>query len=249
MHDIRKIRENPEAFDAGLARRGVDAMSAQVLGLDKERRALETSAQEIQAERNKAAKEIGQRKAKGEDAQDLIDKVSESKKAQAEAEAEAKTKTDELNALLAGIPNIPDEDVPQGADENDNVEVKKWGTPKSFDFDVKDHVDLGEGLGFMDFETAAKMSGARFVLLSGPLARLERALASFMLDQQTLQNGYTEVNPPALVKDNALFGWSPARYDIFVPAFKPNSSAASFVSSPWTENVGTTSAIKSLLIP
>ena len=206
MHDIRKIRENPEAFDAGLARRGVDAMSAQVLDLDKERRALETSAQEIQAERNKAAKEIGQRKAKGEDAQDLIDKVSESKKAQAEAEAQAKTKTDELNALLAGIPNIPDEDVPQGADENDNVEVKKWGTPKSFGFEVKDHVDLGEGLGFMDFETAAKMSGARFVLLSGPLARLERALASFMLDQQTMQNGYTEVNPPALVKDNALFG-------------------------------------------
>ena len=206
MHDIRKIRENPEAFDTGLARRGVDAISAQILDLDKERRALETSAQEIQAERNKAAKEIGQRKAKGEDAQDLIEKVSESKKAQAEAEAQAKTKTDELNALLATIPNIPDEDVPQGADENDNVEVKKWGTPKSFDFEVKDHVDLGEGLGFMDFETAAKMSGARFVLLSGPLARLERALASFMLDQQTMENGYTEVNPPALVKDNALFG-------------------------------------------
>ncbi|MEG3617900.1 serine--tRNA ligase [Magnetovibrio sp. PR-2] len=206
MHDIRKIRENPEAFDAGLARRGVDAMSGQVLELDKARRALETSAQEIQTERNKAAKEIGQRKAKGEDAQDLIDKVSESKKAQAEAEAEAKTKTDELNALLAGIPNIPDEDVPAGADENDNVEVKKWGTPQSFSFDVKDHVDLGENLGFMDFETAAKMSGARFVLLSGPLARLERALASFMLDHQTTQNGYTEVNPPALVKDNALFG-------------------------------------------
>lgn len=206
MHDIRKVRENPEAFDAGLARRGLEPRSAALLDLDKARRELETRAQEIQTERNAAAKEIGQRKAKGEDAQDLIDKVSQSKVAQAEAEAEAKAKTDELNAALAAIPNMPDEDVPDGTSEDDNVEVKKWGTPKSFAFEVKDHVDLGEGLGQMDFETAAKMSGARFVLLSGKLARLERALANFMLDQQTGENGYTEVNPPALVKDTALFG-------------------------------------------
>ncbi len=206
MHDIRKIRENPEDFDAGLARRGVKGMSEGLLTLDKERRALETKAQEIQAERNAAAKEIGQRKAKGEDAQDLIDKVSQSKVAQAEAESEAKAKTEELNAVLAGIPNIPDADVPDGASEDDNVEVKTWGTPRSFDFEVKDHVDLGEGLGQMDFEVAAKMSGARFVLLSDKLARLERALANFMLDQQTDVNGYAEVNPPALVKDNALYG-------------------------------------------
>lgn len=205
MHDIRKIRDNPQEFDAGLARRGVDPLSSSLLDLDQARRALETSAQEIQAERNKAAKEIGQRKSKGEDAQDLIEQVSKSKVAQAEAESEAKAKTEELNYLLAAIPNIPDADVPDGESEDENVEVKKWGTPKSFDFSPKDHVDLGEGLGQMDFETAAKMSGARFVLLSGNLARLERALANFMLDQQTQQNGYTEVNPPALVKDNALF--------------------------------------------
>jgi len=206
MHDIRKIRDNPEAFDAGLARRGADAQSAELIALDDERKALGTLAQDIQSARNAVAKQIGQRKAKGEDASDLIEEVSKSKEAQADAEQKAKDATEKLNAALAGIPNIPDADVPDGADEDDNVELKKWGTPKSFDFDVKDHVDLGEALGMMDFETAAKMSGARFVLLSGPLARLERALANFMLDQQTEHNGYTEVNPPALVKDNALFG-------------------------------------------
>ena len=206
MHDIRKIRENPQAFDAGLARRGAEALSTALIALDDERKALGTLAQDIQSERNAAAKQIGQLKAKGEDASDLIEQVSKSKEAQAEAEQKAKDATEKLNAVLAGIPNSPDADVPDGADENDNVEVKKWGTPKSFDFSVKDHVDLGEALGMMDFETAAKMSGARFVLLSGKLARLERALANFMLDQQTEHNGYTEVNPPALVKDTALFG-------------------------------------------
>jgi len=206
MHDIRKIRENPQDFDAGLARRGAAALSAELIALDDERKALGALAQDIQSERNAAAKQIGQRKAKGEDASDLIEEVSKSKEAQGEAEQKAKEATDKLNAALAGIPNIPDADVPDGADENDNVEVKKWGAPKSFDFAVKDHVDLGEALGMMDFETAAKMSGARFVILSGQLARLERALANFMLDQQTMHNGYTEVNPPALVKDTALFG-------------------------------------------
>jgi len=206
MHDIRKIRENPQDFDAGLARRGAPALSAGLIALDDERKALGSLAQDIQSERNAAAKQIGQLKAKGEDASDLIEQVSKSKEAQAEAEQKAKDATEKLTDALAEIPNIPDADVPDGADENDNVEVKKWGTPKSFDFAVKDHVDLGEALGMMDFETAAKMSGARFVLLSGQLARLERALANFMLDQQTEHNGYTEVNPPALVKSNALFG-------------------------------------------
>jgi len=206
MHDIRKIRDNPEAFDAGLKRRKVEPMSAQIIELDKDRREIETRAQEIQAERNKAAKEIGMRKAKGEDAADLIEQVSKSKAAQAEAEVEARAKTEELNALLATIPNIPDDGVPDGNDEDDNVEVHKWGVPAAFEFEPKDHVDLGEGLGQMDFEVAAKMSGARFVLLTGQLARLERSLANFMLDVQTMDNGYMEVNPPALVKDNALFG-------------------------------------------
>ena len=206
MHDIRKIRENPQDFDAGLERRGLAPMSDGLLALDQERRALETRAQEIQAERNAAAKLIGQLKAKGEDASEQIEIVSKSKDAQAQAEAQAKAKTDELNAALATIPNIPDADVPNGADETANVEVRKWGVPTAFEFEPKDHVDLGEGLGMMDFETAAKMSGARFVMLTGQLARLERALAAFMLDVHTLENGYTEVNPPALVKDNALFG-------------------------------------------
>jgi len=206
MHDIRKIRENPEAFDAALKRRGAEPLSASLIALDADRRALETRAQEIQTERNAVAKEIGGRKARGEDAQDLIDQVSKSKVEQAEAEADAKAKGEALNAALAAIPNLPDADVPEGADETANVEVRKWGVPTAFEFTPKDHVDLGEGLGQMDFEVAAKMSGARFVLLSGQLARLERALANFMLDVQTMENGYTEVNPPALVKDNALFG-------------------------------------------
>ncbi|MBF0247741.1 MAG: serine--tRNA ligase [Alphaproteobacteria bacterium] len=206
MHDIRKIRENADAFDAGLARRGLAALSPQILDLDKARREAETRAQEIQAERNAAAKDIGLLKAKGEDVTALVEQVSRSKQDQAAWENSAKAHTIELNELLSTIPNIPDADVPDGADESANVEIKKWGTPPSFDFAVKDHVDLGEGLGLMDFETAATMSGARFVLLKGQLARLERALANFMLDQQTGENGYTEVNPPALVKDTALYG-------------------------------------------
>ena len=205
MHDIRKIREDGAAFDAGLARRGAEPQSAHILDLDTQRRALETGAQQIQTERNAAAKEIGVRKGKGEDASDLIEQVSKSKAAQAEAETQAKAKGDELNTLLATIPNIPDADVPAGKSEDDNEEVRKWGVPMAFEFEAKDHVDLGEALGMMDFEDAAKMSGARFVLLTGQLARLERALANFMLDVQTLENGYTEVNPPALVKSNALY--------------------------------------------
>lgn len=205
MHDIRKIRENPEAFDAGLGRRNVAPLSAGLLALDDERRALETRAQEIQTERNAAAKQIGARKAKGEDAADLIEQVSKSKVAQAEAEAQAKAKTEELNTQLATIPNIPDADTPDGEDESANVEVRKWGAPLAFDFEPKDHVDLGEGLGLMDFEDAAKMSGARFVLLSGQLARLERALGAFMLDVHTMENDYTEVSPPTLVRSEALY--------------------------------------------
>jgi len=206
MHDIRKIREDADAFDAGLKRRGVDPVSADLVALDSDRRVLETRAQDIQAERNAAAKQIGMRKAKGEDAADLIEKVSKSKAAQAEAETEAKAKTDELMDLLSTIPNLPDPDVPDGTSAEDNTEMRKWGVPTAFEFEAKDHVDLGEALGQMDFEVAAKMSGARFVLLTGQLARLERALANFMLDVQTLENGYVEVNPPALVKSNALYG-------------------------------------------
>ena len=206
MHDIRAIRDNPEAFDAGLARRGLEPLSANLLALDADRRAIETRAQEIQTARNKAAKEIGQLKAKGEDASAQIELVAKSKVAQGEAELEAKEKTEALNNALAQIPNIPADDVPQGLTEDDNEEVRTWGDPKTFDFEAREHFDLGEALGQMDFETAAKMSGARFVVLTGGLARMERALANFMLDLQTGEHGYTETNPPALVKDEALFG-------------------------------------------
>ena len=211
MHDIRAIRDNPEKFEVGMVRRGqtVDeakALAKDILALDIERREIETRAQEIQAERNKSAKEIGNLKSKGEDASDLMAEVAKSKEAQVAAEIEAKQKTEALSAVLATIPNIPDDDVPGGKSEDDNVEVRKVGSPKSFDFTAKEHFELGEVLGQMDFEVAAKMSGARFVVLTGALARMERALAGFMLDIHTTEFGYVETNPPALVKDGALFG-------------------------------------------
>lgn len=206
MHDIKWIRDNPEAFDAGLKRRNAEPKAKELMALDNVRRAIETGAQDIQTERNKAAKEIGQRKAKGEDAQDLIEAVSRSKKAQAEAEEQAKNAAEAVKAALASIPNLPYDDCPDGVDEDDNVEVRRVGDIPTFDFEVKDHVDIGEGLGLMDFETAATMSGSRFVILKGALARMERALAAFMLDHNTTEYDFQEINPPALVRDNALFG-------------------------------------------
>ncbi|MBT3237817.1 MAG: serine--tRNA ligase [Rhodospirillaceae bacterium] len=206
MFDIKWIRDNAEAFDAGLARRKLDGMSAGLIELDKTRRDAETRAQEIQAERNKLSKQIGVAKASGEDASEIIAEVSRSKQAQSEAEEEARIATDKLNDVLMGIPNLPLDDVPDGADEDDNREERTWGTPPSLDFEAKEHFDLGEALGLMDFETAAKMSGARFVLLSGPLARMERALMSLMLDMHTTEHELLEVNPPALVRDSALYG-------------------------------------------
>lgn len=206
MHDIKAIRENPEAFDEGLKRRGLPPQSADLLALDQRRREQLTRAQEIQAERNKLSKEIGAAKSRGEDASEIMQKVSESKALEAEAEDSAKKIDDELTRALEVIPNLPFEDVPVGEDEAANVEVRKWGEPPRFAFEPKQHFDLGEALGLMDFETAAKLAGARFVLLSGALARLERALAQFMLDTQTDENGYTEVNPPALVNDATMYG-------------------------------------------
>lgn len=206
MFDIKWVRENPETFDAGLARRGLAPQSEALIALDAKRREMQTRAQEVQTERNAAAKQIGQVKAQGGDASDLIETVSKSKALQAELEAETAQLVDDLNGLLAAIPNLPYDDVPQGDSEDDNVETRTWGTPPLFEFAPREHFDIGESLGLMDFDTAAKMSGARFVILSGALARMERALAAYMLDLHTGANGYTEVNPPALVKDNALFG-------------------------------------------
>ena len=207
MFDIRWIRENADEFDRALTRRpGQSAMAAELIALDAKRRDAQTRAQEIQTERNALSKEIGAAKSRGEDAADVIAKVSESKEAQAALEAEAAAATAELNDVLAGLPNLPLDDVPDGEGEDDNVEMRRWGDPRQFDFEPKDHVDLGEGLGMMDFETAAKLSGSRFVMLTGGLARMERALANLMLNVHTRDNGYTEVNPPALVNDDTMFG-------------------------------------------
>ncbi len=206
MFDIKWIRDNPDAFDGGLARRGVAPLASALIALDAERRDAQTQAQDIQARRNKIAKEIGAAKAKGEDAGPLIEEVSRSKDAQADAEERARVASAKLDDALAAIPNLPADDIPDGMDESANVEVRRWGTVPSFDFAPKEHFDIGEGLGLMDFERAAKLSGARFVVLRGALARLERALAGFMLDMHTREFGYTEVNPPFMVRDEVLYG-------------------------------------------
>jgi len=206
MFDIRWIRENPEAFDRGLERRGLEPRAGELLALDTERRGKLTAAQEIQTRRNAVSKEIGALKAKGEDAAGAIARVAKDKDAQAETEAAAQRLAAALDQALAQIPNLPAADVPDGADHGANVEVRRHGTPRRFDFAAKEHFQLGAALGLMDFEQAAKMSGARFVILKGALARLNRALGAFMLDLQTGEAGYTEVVPPYLVRDGALFG-------------------------------------------
>ncbi len=206
MFDIKWIRENPEVFDAGLAKRGLDPMSPVILKLDQKRRAAETRAQDLQAARNKISREIGKVKAAGGDASGVMAKVARSKEDQASAEAEAKAAGDELTDVLSAIPNLPADDVPEGRDESANVEVRRWGAPNVFDFEPKDHSDLGEALGMIDFARAAKISGARFVVLKSKIARLERALANFMLDTHLNEHGLLEVNPPTLVRGNALYG-------------------------------------------
>jgi seryl-tRNA synthetase len=205
MFDIKWIRENPDAFDKGLARRNLDPQSPELIALDKQRREAETQAQELQASRNKLSKEIGNAKARGEDAAEIIAEVSRSKEAQGAAEEQARLLTEQLTDALSVIPNLPMDSVPDGASEDDNREERIWGDIPKFDFSPKEHFDLGEALGLMDFDTAAKMSGARFVLLKGALARMERALAAFMLDLHTNEHDLTEVNPPALVRDTALY--------------------------------------------
>jgi seryl-tRNA synthetase len=206
MLDIKWIREHPDAFDSALGRRGLDAQSGALMALDARRREAQTQAQEVQTERNRLSKEVGAAKSRGEDAADIIARVGALKDRQGELEAAQKAAEAELDSVLAGIPNLPAADVPEGPDEAANVELRVHGEPPAFEFEPKEHFELGEALGQMDFETAAKLSGARFVLLSGGLARLERALGQFMLDLHTSEFGYTEVQPPALVRDAALFG-------------------------------------------
>jgi seryl-tRNA synthetase len=206
MHDIRFIRDNPQAFDAALKRRGLPAGAAAILDLDGKRRATQTAAQEMLARRNQASKEIGQRKAKKEDAADLMAEVGRLKDQIATAESQERELGAQLEARLAEIPNLPAADVPDGTDETGNKEVRRWGEPPTFNFPAKDHADLGEGLKQMDFERAAKIAGARFTVLSGGLARLHRALGQFMIDLHTSEFGYTEIDPPILVRDKAAYG-------------------------------------------
>jgi seryl-tRNA synthetase len=206
MFDLKIIRDDPAAFDKGLARRGLPAKSPDILALDKEWRAAQTRAEALQAERNKLAREIGAVKAKGGDAAAIMQQVAASKDEQGRLEGEAGRLRAEIDTLLAGIPNIPLDDVPDGKDEHDNKLVRSHGSPRNFAFTPRDHVALGEGLCQMDFARAGKISGARFVVLSGGLARLERALAAFMLDLHTREYGYTEVAPPLLVRDETAFG-------------------------------------------
>ncbi|PWC55518.1 serine--tRNA ligase [Azospirillum sp. TSO22-1] len=205
MHDLRAIRDNPEAFDRGLARRGLEPMSGTVLDLDSRRRAAQTRMQEMQARRNEAAKEIGLAKKEGRDAQPILDEMAQLKERLPQAEEEERRIGAELDDLLARLPNLPADDVPDGPDETANVEVRRWGEPKPI-ASAKQHFELGEALKLMDFDAAARMSGARFTVLKGGLARLERALAQFMLDLHTTEHGYTEVAPPLMVRDTALFG-------------------------------------------
>ena len=206
MHDIRFIRENPDAFDGAMARRGLEPQSGSILEMDAKRRALQGQIQDMQSRRNVASKEIGMRKEKGEDAEDLIAEVNEIKVKMPGLEEEEGALAASLETMLLELPNILDAEVPDGADEDDNALLRSWGDIPSFDFTPRDHVAVGEGLGQMDFATAAKLSGARFVILRGQLARLERALAAFMLDTHTSEFGYQETLPPFLVNSSAMTG-------------------------------------------
>ena len=207
MHDIRFLRENPTAFDAGLARRGLEPLSAELLALDERSRAIKTALQQGQARRNEASKAIGQAMAQKdmEKAEALKAEVAALKDSMPALETEDREVGETLAARLAAIPNLPADDVPLGEDEAQNVEVSRWGEPRNFTFTPQDHADFGPALG-LDFEGGAALSGARFTALRGQMARLHRALAQYMLDRQSGENGYDEVNPPLLVRDEALFG-------------------------------------------
>ncbi|UEM18768.1 serine--tRNA ligase [Skermanella mucosa] len=205
MHDLRLIRDNPEAFDRGLARRGLSPMSGEILDLDASRRAAQTALQEMQARRNEASKEIGKAKREGRGAQDLMAEVAGLKEGIQQTEEQERETGAALETLLASLPNIPADDVPDGPDESGNVELRRVGEPPRLDHALE-HFELGEKLGLMDFAAGAKLSGARFTVLRGKLARLERAIGQFMLDLHVNEHGYTEVMPPLMVRDEAAFG-------------------------------------------
>ncbi len=204
MHDIKFIRENPEEFDQHMARRGLVPQSADILKLDEEHRALQTKFQTQQAERNRLSKEIGKVKASGGDADAIMKQVADLKEETQRLEHEEKELGEQLHEKLATLPNLLHENVPDGKDENNNRKERTVGEPTKFSFKPREHHDLGEALGLMDFERATKVSGARFVFLKGALARLERALAQFMLDLHTEEFGYTEISPPLMINTKSL---------------------------------------------
>lgn len=206
MHDLRYIRENPEAFDAELGRRGAEAASARILEIDAARRAAQTMFQEMQERRNTLSREIGKVKKEGGDADALMAEVQGLKEGISGEETSEREHSVALQAILQELPNIAAADVPDGRNEDDNVEVRAVGEKTQIEGGAKEHFDLGEALGQMDFEAGAKLSGARFVVLRGGLARMERAIANFMLDMHTEEFGYTEIVPPALVRDETLYG-------------------------------------------
>jgi seryl-tRNA synthetase len=207
MHDLKYIRENPQDFDAALIRRGAAPVAASVLAMDENRRALLTEMQNAQARRNEASKAIGAAMGKGDTAtaEALKGEVAALKDTLPALEEQERAAGEELDTLLAGLPNLPADDTPDGADETENVEIARWGTPRSFEFEPRDHADLGPVLG-LDFETGVAISGARFTFMRGQMARLNRALGQFMLDYQTGQRGYTECATPYLVRQESLFG-------------------------------------------
>jgi seryl-tRNA synthetase len=207
MHDIKFIRDNPEAFDEGLAKRGLPGQAAVLIALDEDRRGLIARLQTLQERRNAASKEIGQAMGRGDKAkaEGLKAEVARIKDDMPAEEAALKTAEASLHNALAAIPNLPADDVPVGPDETANVEIRRHGRPKGLNM-AKQHFEIGEAMRLMDFETAAKISGARFVVLKGSLARLERALGNFMIDLHTREHGYTEVNPPLIVRDETMFG-------------------------------------------
>ena len=206
MHDLKWIRGNPDDFDAGLKRRGVEPHATALVELDARHRDVVNRLQDLQTERNNTSKKIGMVKKEGGDATVLMTQVAAMKDEMAQLGEQQRVLSEEIKDTLLGLPNTLHPEVPDGLTEDDNMELRRIGEPVRHEFETKDHVALGEGLGGMDFETAATMSGARFVVLTGAIAKLERALAQFMLDTHTEKNGYTEVNPPLLVKDNALIG-------------------------------------------
>src|ERR1700722_7509779 len=229
MHDIRFIRENPEAFDRGLARRRLPSQARQLIALDEQRRAAIQAVEAAQARRNAASKQIGEAKKNKveEKAKSLLAEVAALKESLPELEAKERDRTEELNKALAEIPNLPLDEVPDGKDEHDNIEHHRFGAKRDYAFTPKQHFELGEALAQMDFESAAKLSGARFVVLKKGLARLERALGQFMLDVHTSEpHNYIEVSPPLLVRDDVMFGTAQ------LPKFENDQFATSVGSKP-----------------